>query len=454
MNKKSYLKTAFWAALSTVLLNSCVKYDDYSVPTITCTDRFAATNHVLSDLVSVAKSAPTSADIIANDFIMEGYVSSSDEAGNIFKQIFIQDKPSNPTFAIEMDIDAGSLYTSFPVGSKVRINAKGLVASYYNGNMKLGAYDASYSGNGQIGRINPNYLANYMARTCGTDGLPVTATIVPVEFSSFGEATQPQNINKLVKINNVQFASAELAKSFIDTAPSTTASDRYLEDITGTSFDLRNSIYASFAKTPISPTYAGAGSITLIMSLYTSVSGSKTYQGYIRDLADVSFGDSSTRLSPVTSFYDDFNNLSNWTAVSVLGSQTWGTTSYGNPKPSAYMSGGTSSTNEDWLITKSISLTGKTSYYMAFESDGRYTGNPLEVYITDNYTGTPSTTTWSKLNPILDTDMNAFAGFVSSGIVDISSYKGKNVYIAFKYTSSPSTGSTAWEIDNFKVIGL
>jgi hypothetical protein len=110
--------------------------------------------------------------------------------------------------------------------------------------------------------------------------------------------------------------------------------------------------------------------------------------------------------------------------------------------------------NEDWLISKPITLAGYKNYYLSFETDGRASvpSNPLEVYVTDNYTGNYATTTWTKLNPILDSDLSKFAPFVSSGKLDISNFAGKNVVVAFKYTST-ATASATWELDNVKVRG-
>lgn len=44
-----------------------------------------------------------------------------------------------------------------------------------------------------------------------------------------------------------------------------------------------------------------------------------------------------------------------------------------------------------------------------------------------------------------------FSGFVNSGAIDFTAYAGKNVNVAFKYTSTTSAAAT-WEIDNVKVI--
>jgi hypothetical protein len=36
----------------------------------------------------------------------------------------------------------------------------------------------------------------------------------------------------------------------------------------------------------------------------------------------------------------------------------------------------------------------------------------------------------------------------------ISSFKGKDIVVAFKYKSTTTSASTTWEIDNFKVKGV
>ena len=110
--------------------------------------------------------------------------------------------------------------------------------------------------------------------------------------------------------------------------------------------------------------------------------------------------------------------------------------------------------NEDWLISKPITLAGYKNYYLSFETDGRASvqSDQLEVYVTDNYTGSLDPKNWTKLNPTLDPDMSKFAPFVNSGKLDISNFAGKNVVVAFKYTST-DTASATWELDNVKVRG-
>ncbi|MEG1591885.1 MAG: choice-of-anchor J domain-containing protein, partial [Chryseobacterium sp.] len=89
---------------------------------------------------------------------------------------------------------------------------------------------------------------------------------------------------------------------------------------------------------------------------------------------------------------------------------------------------------------------------VSFTSDVNYSGPALQVYATENYTGDPTTTTWVALPALLDTNNSGFGDWVSSGNVDLSAFLGKNVRIAFKYTSTSSEAAT-WEVDDFKIKG-
>ena len=282
-NIKLFKVTAI-AAIMAFSLSSCVKDDGYTVPTIQCNTKFGTATNTLGDLVALAKTNPTQADIIANDYIVEAFVSSSDEQGNIYKMLFVQDAPANPTQGVEIDIDGGNQYINFPVGAKIKINLKGLIVQGANGNIKIGAFDPSYS----VGRINPNKIGTYIERVC--DGqYPVKVDIIPLEFNSIGEALKnAAHINQLVKINNVQFEDPELTKAFADADKT---GDRYIVDKKGARLDLRFSNYASFAKTIIGTNYGQSGSIVLNLSRFST-----TDQAYIRSLNDINF--TNARFAP------------------------------------------------------------------------------------------------------------------------------------------------------------
>lgn len=155
-------------------------------------------------------------------------------------------------------------------------------------------------------------------------------------------------------------------------------------------------------------------------------------------------------------FNDGFEtNWDNWTKYSVSGDQVWQLdTQYGNPGNCAKISGylsGSNYTNEDWLISPAIDLSSVSAVNLSFQTASRFSGNLLEIKISSDYTGTgdPNNATWTDLTATLDTDTSAYT-WTGSGNIDISSFSGGNIYLAFKYTSTTSA-STTWEVDNVKI---
>ena len=152
-------------------------------------------------------------------------------------------------------------------------------------------------------------------------------------------------------------------------------------------------------------------------------------------------------------------NFSKWVAFSKTGSQVWTLDpKNGNPDECAKISGfvsGASNANVDWLISPAQDLSGLSVAKLSFDNSYKFTGNPIEVYVSNNYKGTgdPEATgvTWKKINDVLLSDGNFV--YKNSGDIDISDFTGagnNKVYIAFKYTSTSSASST-WEIDNVKI---
>lgn len=143
-----------------------------------------------------------------------------------------------------------------------------------------------------------------------------------------------------------------------------------------------------------------------------------------------------------------------WTKVSVTGAQEWQLdTQYGNPGNCAKMSGFASgnNVNEDWLISPVIDLSSVDGALLSFQTASKFSGNPLEVKISTDYTsGDPTSATWTDVSGNLDLDTSNYV-WTNSGNIDISSFTGTNVRLAFKYTST-SSASTTWEIDNIKIL--
>lgn len=443
MNYKVYFKSLTILALSVMMTNSCVKSDDFSVPPIVCQDKFGPTNHALTDIKTLAKEAPTEADIITEDYIVEGYVSSTDESGNIYKMLFIQDQPENPTFAIEMDINGSNQHVDFPVGAKVKINLKGLIVQEENGNYKIGSYDPSYP----VGRIEPDILGRYLARTCGADGKPVLATMVPEEFSSIAEASDVDNVNKLVKITGVQFVDEALPKTFSD---ENKTGDRYIMDKKGGKLDLRFSNYADFSTQNISPDYEGSGSITFILSRYRT-----TYQGYIRTLDDLGLDQARFAVKNINfeQYDENSTDLSPNFNIAVVGNELWQVREYNNNKYiqlSAFNNG-------DVKTHLAIPFKFNGQNKLSFETNSSYyNGDVFKVYWSTDYDpNNPSAATLHDITSHFDISKssNYEDHYRPSGEYALPADANGEGFVIFEYVGSSNGGATTtMQIDNISIL--
>lgn len=434
-NIKKYLSLVTGVAFAAISITSCVQKDEWETPPINCENKFPEPNTTMAAIKAMAPASGVA--LITTDQIFDGYVVSSDENGNFYKTISFQDKPENPTVGLQIEVDKSSNYADFPVGAHIRINAKGLRIGLDRGAVKLGSVDDTYP----IGRIPGALVSRYISGVCNGNGLDVAA-IKPLELATLKLAQDEKYINILVKVPNVQFAASELGKKYIDyVAGAGVDTDRSIVDQAGNATVIRNSGFASFGSALLPE---GKGDLTFVVSRYNS-----SWQMLIRSLKDVNF--TGKRF-----FFEGFDGAltDNWEAVNVIGAQVWNIQQFGNPKPCAVMNGFATGNNlnEDWLISKPISLQGFTSAVLSFETDVRYAGNPLEVFITDNYTNNPATTTWTPLSAILDTNSAQFNTWTHSGDISLNAFVNKDVRIAFKYTST-TTAAATWELDNIKVVG-
>ncbi|MFN4075683.1 MAG: DUF5689 domain-containing protein [Cloacibacterium sp.] len=368
---------------------------------------------------------------ITDNVYLKAQVTANDKTGNLFKYIYVEDK----TGGIRVNIDMTSLYADprFFVGKHVLINLKDLYVGSVKGEVQLGGLF-----NGNVGRVLANDVYKHFFPT--TDFTEVVATEKTIA------GLTDADVGRWIKIKDLQFIDDDLGETYAGASNTTT---RTLEDCSGAKLSLTTSSFANFASRQID---SGKGDLYGVL---TKANGK--YEVWITNPLGADFDGNRCDGSPAPVFESIFNEdfsgalTNNWTAVSVLGTAVWNIQQFGNPKPCVVMSG---IGNEDWLISKPITLAGYKNYYLSFETDGRASvpSNPLEVYVTDNYTGNYATTTWTKLNPILDSDLSKFAPFVNSGKLDISNFAGKNVVVAFKYTST-ATASATWEVDNVKIRG-
>lgn len=388
----------------------------------------------LKSVAEVKQLYSGSVSQITQDIYIKVKVTANDETGNLYKYVYAEDQSGG----IRINLNKLDLFLDprFKVGASLIVKLKNLYVGASGGEIQIGQpYESG------IGQIAENQIYNYFFP--GTD--PAAAPVAK-------ELTIPQlsfaDVGRWIKIKNVQFVADDLGEPY---ALGTTT-NRTLKDCNGNQIILRTSNFATFKDKTVD---AGQGDIYAILSYYNG-----TYQLWIpyQKNADLDNPRCDDAVAPTVLFNEVFGsslNAENWTAVNVLGPQVWGTSNQGTGAGNYYavMNGysGGNVANEDWLVSKEISLSGYTNVTLTFDSDVRYNGTPIKVYATDNYSGNPTTTTWTELSAIIDTNSGVW-GFVSSGNVSLNAFANKNIRIAFKYVSTTSAANT-WEIDNVKVKG-
>ncbi|MFL9834718.1 DUF5689 domain-containing protein [Chryseobacterium terrae] len=387
-------------------------------------------------VAEVKQLATSPLTLITSDFVLKAKVIANDKSGNLFKYIYVEDA----TGGIRINIDKADMFNDprFAVGKEVYVKLKNLYVGAVSGEIQLGI-----PFNGAVGRIAEADVYKYFF-----DSKKAITAVTSTErtITQFSMA----DVGRWVKIKNLQFIAGDLEKVYA----SGQVTNRTLEDCSGNKVILRTSNFADFAGQVIE---SGKGDVYGILSVFNG-----TYQLWITDVLGADLDDprcDGSIYTPLPVLYSDGfaagGFSSDWTTVNVAGAQVWTTSNQGNgTNYYAVMNGFASgnNVNEDWLISKSVSLVGKTKAAVSFISDLRYPGNVLQVYATENYTGNPATTTWVALPATLDTNNAGFGDWVSSGNVDLAAFLGKNVRIAFKYTSTSSAAAT-WEIDDFKIKG-
>jgi len=436
-----------------ILTFSCIEDDDYSVPQSVGLEENQNLTQLLSEIedgyadlmtISELKNLFVNGEVneIESNLVVKGYVSSSDYSGNFYKEFYMQDEVENPTAGIKVAINQVDSYNQFNIGREVYIKLQGLTIGETNSGDGVVAIGGGGNVNGdEISEISENRASDCILRSGNSYSLvPLALNLSDINDSHVGV---------YVSALGAQFSSGLDGLTYVD-PDEDYDTQRDLEScVDSGTLKLETSAFSNFNDSML-PT-EGSGTISGIIT--------RDYFGDNRVMMlntkdDVNFD--SSRCDPL--FADDFssNNLNNWTVVSVIGDQEWEITPYGNPAPSAKMSGysGGNNVNEDWLITSAIDLSSLTTATLNFQSVVRYSGPSLEVYISTDYSGgDPSSDgNWAELSVILDTDDSSWSSWTDSGNVDLNSYLGDNVYIGFKYISS-SSGSATYEIDNVLVAG-
>ena len=449
-----------------LLVASCVNDDDYSIPNLDAvpvdTSSFG-TLTTFNAVVARYEQAVADGDEIGlfttdeAPIYIEGYAISSDEAGNFFEEIVIQNStdasdPANDTRqGLRIEINVRSLSDMYDFGRKVYVRLNGLAIGVNNGVYTLGKAEGN-----QVGQIQEFEYLDFVIRDSEV------ATITP-KVTTVNDLTEADE-NTLIQLPDMQINRNQLMLTYAGEASDEFDGFRTLESCSGGgSITLQTSTFADF-KSLVVP--QGAGSITGVLSrdffddLNVFVLNTVAGSDMTGDRCDPDFLECTTPGNGAATLWsEDFESFGTfasegWDNINVNGGNVdWVEGSFsGNSY--AQISGFNSNENpiNTWLVTPAINLDGSTGENLSFDVQTNFNnGDILSVFITDNYTGDPTTTEWSILDVTIPAgSANGFGNFEAVGPVNISCLDG-DVHIGFFYDGADPGPTTRYHVDNIEV---
>ena len=475
--KKFNLNQITVLLVALVTLTGCVQDDDFDVPTgisgITeypvSGAEFNPISAVLGNFLSGTGDAITyeESGVGVSEKYTEGYIVSSDEGGNFFKELIIQDSPENPTAAIVVQVDKNPLFTQYEFGRKVFIKLNGLSVGESNGVIQLGRLDG-----GQISRIALNQVSDFVLRTSEIGDIVAKE----VSILDFNNALESQYI----RLTDVQFNRNLMGLSFASESNDEFDGERLLENcVTGASVILSTSTFSDF-KGLLLPDNRGYIDCILTRDFFDEF-----YTVVINTPEGVNFTNPE-RCDPVeldcglatttgtnNLFSDDFetqntNSLisgNGWTNFIQSGTEGWEAYTQTGTNSSLGVSARVRPANSNdastvaWLITPAIDLDTNNGVTLNFQTSNSFAnGSNMEVLFSSDWDGAEATitsATWGVLPAAyIVQDSDFFGDWFDSGNVALSCGTG-SIYIAFKYTGSgdPDFDGT-YELDQISIDAL
>lgn len=464
----------------TATFNSCVTDTDYETPQIACDFQEADLEGSAVTIESILGQWLGQNDEDGNGVVdyyesespyvyefdntnyVSGYVISDDRTGNFYKELYLVDTPTNPTYSIKLAIDLSGLYTKYDVGRKVFVHLRDLGINRIRGEMVLGEMI-----NSQVDDIRENKVNENVFRNCEA------VAVTPITLASPSEITS-NHIGMLVQLDNMQFDLDLVGLPFVD-AYDSYDSHRLMANCTDNSqIYLETSTFANF-KDNILPDLKG--SVTGVLTrdyddsfyvLRVSDPDDFTFEGERCDpeIVDCGLADSH---GPTVLFEDDFESYlvndpigEEWTNYMQEGDEQWEAYNDANSlgisaRLNPYNNG--SSSIVTWLITPMINMDNQSGEVFSFKTSNSFSDDStLDILISNDWDGVEAnipTATWAIVAAATVVhDDTPYQQWTDSGLVDLSCVTG-NVYVAFKYKGDggdiSSDNNGTYELDEVKI---
>lgn len=361
-----------------------------------------------------------------------GIVTADEQSGNLYKQIFIQDRTTGK--GIELVLNTSS---AARIGDSVRVYLDSTMVFFQNHGLPqlTGLQGKGFSPDGHLVIYPYNNPIE-----------PKTVTIADVKSGQY--------LASLVRINDIEFTQTG---TFADAAGS---GNRYVVDPSSPAEDqnfiVRTSNYANFAYDNLPE---GPGSLVAIATIYNS-----TWQLIIRSKNEMEF-DNWTPTPPTPagevqslpysqSFASGFGTYMSYSVIDDDHVWTF-ESSYSIVQMTGHVGGnpGENYANEDWLISSPVALTGVNDAKVTVKYLGRYfdnINNDVTIWVSNNYTygENPTTAQWTQL-PANLSESSSWSDFKTVELA-LTEFVGQTINVAVKYLSTDTKGGTI-EVANITV---
>lgn len=380
-------------------------------------------------------------------YIVKGRIVSSDEAGNIFKKIAIEDETGGVIFSINMS----SLYETYRYGQMLVVDVTGMWYGNYGAGVQIGGKP-----DGDPATSAPSRMAESLwTANAQTDGLSNTDKITIYELTVAEALDLHDNPaerlrwqGRLVRVTDVHFETPgkELAVS------GQTNNTSYIVDTNGKRLALNTSGYSTFWSTKAPK---GTGNVLAVLTNYTS--GWQLQLNNLEGLEGFTpwTDEPEPELDPVGSLDVNFDNgqiPDGWGNIQIEGDKAWYTPSFNNNYYAAMTGYKGTAPFDSWLVTQPLDASLMSAKTLTFETQVNGYGSTttsLEVYILDN--ADPAKANKTKLNPTLaEAPASGYSSWAQSGTISLADAKGK-FYIGWRYKATTDANYATWCVDNIKV---
>lgn len=141
---------------------------------------------------------------VEKNCVIKGQVTTSDQVGNLYKSLYIQDE----TAGIEIKIGKNGLYNEYKLGQWLYIDCSGLTVGDYNGMINIGYEDPT--GQYETGYLEHAYIIdNHIFK--GEYAEPVKPVVVKE-----ADLHKKENLGRLVTIENLKYGNHIFILAYVD----------------------------------------------------------------------------------------------------------------------------------------------------------------------------------------------------------------------------------------------